>query len=98
MVHAGFVNKKFEALCLDKIVAEPEALARYSIHELVELSGSQGVEFLNWMAMRGALTGRVSERRSANKRHQSRFHRPASSKMKVGTVFCKILLQDHLAT
>jgi protocatechuate 4,5-dioxygenase, beta chain len=48
-------------LCLDKIVAEPEALTRYSIHELVELSGSQGVEFLNWMAMRGALTGRVSE-------------------------------------
>ena len=58
---AGFVNKDFYALCLDKIVAEPEALARYSIHELVELSGSQGVEFLNWMAMRGALTGRVSE-------------------------------------
>jgi protocatechuate 4,5-dioxygenase, beta chain len=58
---AGFVNKDFDALCLDKIVAEPEALARYSIHELVELSGSQGVEFLNWMAMRGALTGRVSE-------------------------------------
>jgi protocatechuate 4,5-dioxygenase, beta chain len=58
---AGFVNKDFDALCLDKIVAEPEALARYSIHELVELSGSQGVEFLNWMAMRGALRGRVSE-------------------------------------
>ena len=58
---AGFVNKEFDALCLDKIVAEPDALTRYSIHELVELSGSQGVEFLNWMAMRGALTGRVSE-------------------------------------
>ena len=58
---AGFVNKEFDALCLDKIVAEPESLTRYSIHELVELSGSQGVEFLNWMAMRGALTGRVSE-------------------------------------
>jgi protocatechuate 4,5-dioxygenase beta chain len=58
---AGFVNKEFDAVCLDKIVAEPEALTRYSIHELVELSGSQGVEFLNWMAMRGALTGRVSE-------------------------------------
>jgi hypothetical protein len=25
----------------------------------VELAGPQGVEFLNWMAMRGALTGRV---------------------------------------
>jgi protocatechuate 4,5-dioxygenase, beta chain len=58
---AGFVNKEFDALCLDKIVAEPDALTRYSIHELVELSGSQGVEFLNWMAMRGAMTGRVSE-------------------------------------
>jgi protocatechuate 4,5-dioxygenase, beta chain len=58
---AGFVNKDFDALCLDKIIAEPETLTRYSIHELVELSGSQGVEFLNWMAMRGALTGRVSE-------------------------------------
>jgi protocatechuate 4,5-dioxygenase, beta chain len=58
---AGFVNKEFDALCLDKIIVEPETLTRYSIHELVELSGSQGVEFLNWMAMRGALTGRVSE-------------------------------------
>jgi len=58
---AGFINKEFDELCLDKIVAEPEALARYSIHEWVKQSGSQGVEFLNWMAMRGALTGRVSE-------------------------------------
>jgi protocatechuate 4,5-dioxygenase, beta chain len=58
---AGFINKEFDALCLDKIVAEPEALARISIHDLVQQSGSQGVEFLNWMAMRGAMTGRVSE-------------------------------------
>ncbi len=58
---AGFVNKDFDKLCMDKIVNEPDALTRYSIHELVELSGSQGVEFLNWMAMRGAMTGHVSE-------------------------------------
>ena len=60
---AGFVNKEFDAFCLDKIIDEPERLARISIHELVEESGSQGVEFLNWMAMRGAMTGRVSELR-----------------------------------
>lgn len=36
-------------------------MTRYSIHDWVEQSGSQGVEFLNWMAMRGALTGRVGE-------------------------------------
>ncbi len=58
---AGFVNKEFDKLCMDKIVNEPDALTRYSIHELVELSGSQGVEFLNWMAMRGAMMGHVSE-------------------------------------
>jgi len=57
---AGFVNKPFDLMCLDKLVEEPEALTIYSIPELVERSGSQGVELLNWLAMRGALTGRVS--------------------------------------
>jgi protocatechuate 4,5-dioxygenase beta chain len=46
---------------MDKLVGEPELLTRYSIHDFVEESGAQGVEFLNWMAMRGALTGQVSE-------------------------------------
>ena len=58
---AGFINKEFDKLCLDEIVGNPDSLTRYSIHDWVQLSGSQGVEFLNWMAMRGALTGRVSE-------------------------------------
>ena len=58
---AGFINKEFDQLCLDKVVGEPEALARYSIHDWVEEAGAQGVEFLNWMAMRGALTGQVRE-------------------------------------
>lgn len=58
---AGFINTKFDQFCMDKIVGEPELLTRYSIHDLVEEAGAQGVEFLNWMAMRGALTGRVTE-------------------------------------
>ena len=58
---AGFINKEFDTLCMDKIVNDPEVLARYSIHDWVEEAGAQGVEFLNWMAMRGALTGQVSE-------------------------------------
>lgn len=58
---AGFINKEFDQLCMDKIVNEPEALAGYSIHDWVEAAGAQGVEFLNWMAMRGALTGHVKE-------------------------------------
>jgi protocatechuate 4,5-dioxygenase, beta chain len=57
---AGFINKQFDLMCLEKIVSDPEALTGYSVHELVELAGSQGVELLNWLVMRGALTGRVS--------------------------------------
>jgi protocatechuate 4,5-dioxygenase, beta chain len=58
---AGFINTEFDQLCMDKIINEPDVLARLSIHDLVEEAGAQGVEFLNWMAMRGALTGAVSE-------------------------------------
>jgi len=58
---AGFINKEFDTFCLDKIAGEPETIARYSVHDFVERAGAQGVEFLNWMAMRGALTGRVTE-------------------------------------
>ena len=58
---AGFINKEFDKFCMDKLVNEPEAIARYSIPDLVEQAGAQGVELLNWMAMRGALTGKVSE-------------------------------------
>jgi len=58
---AGFINKEFDKLCMDRLSAEPEALIGYSIHDLVEEAGAQGVEFLNWMAMRGALTGQVTE-------------------------------------
>jgi protocatechuate 4,5-dioxygenase beta chain len=58
---AGFINKEFDKLCMDKLSGEPEALTKYSIHDWVEEAGAQGVEFLNWMAMRGALTGQVTE-------------------------------------
>jgi protocatechuate 4,5-dioxygenase beta chain len=58
---AGFINKEFDKLCMDELAGDPAALTRFSIPQLVELAGAQGVEFLNWMAMRGALTGEVTE-------------------------------------
>jgi protocatechuate 4,5-dioxygenase, beta chain len=56
---AGFINKKFDLMCMDKIVHEPEALTRLSVLELVRDAGAQGAEFVLWLAMRGALQGRV---------------------------------------
>ena len=52
---AGFINKPFDLYCLEKIVHEPEMLARYSIRDLVELAGTQGPELIQWLVMRGAL-------------------------------------------
>lgn len=58
---AGFINKPFDMMCLEKIVGDPESLTHYTIHELVELAGSQGVELLNWLVMRGTLLGQVTQ-------------------------------------
>jgi len=58
---AGFINREFDQICLDKLVAHPEALTGYTITQLVDLAGTQGVEVLNWIAARGALDGSVRE-------------------------------------
>lgn len=58
---AGFINKEFDQFCMNELAHNPDSLTRYSIPELVEQAGAQGVELLNWVAMRGALTGAVSE-------------------------------------
>jgi protocatechuate 4,5-dioxygenase beta chain len=69
---AGFINRDFDLMCMEKIVADPAALTHYSIPELVELAGSQGAEFILWLIMRGALTGRV-------RRLHSNYHIPISN-------------------
>ena len=40
-------------MCMDQFARDPESLARYSSLQIVEAAGSQGVELLNWIAMRG---------------------------------------------
>ena len=69
---AGFINKPFDLFCLEKIIDEPEAIARYSIRELVELAGTQGPELIQWLMMRGALGPDV-------RALQSNYHVPISN-------------------
>ena len=83
---AGFINKDFDLFCLEQLVKTPEALTRYTIPQLVELAGSQGVELLNWIAMRGALTGRVSK-------VHSNYHIPISN-----TASALLVLDNHAGT
>jgi protocatechuate 4,5-dioxygenase, beta chain len=58
---AGFINKPFDLKFMDTLIAEPEWATQYSIHELVEKTGTQGVELLMWLAARAAVPGRVRE-------------------------------------
>jgi protocatechuate 4,5-dioxygenase, beta chain len=69
---AGFINRDFDRLCLERIIDRPERFTAFSSLDLVEVAGAQGVEFVNWLAMRGALTGKVTK-------VHSHYHVPISN-------------------
>ena len=58
---AGHINKPFDIAFMDSLAKDPAWATRYSINDLVREAGTQGIELLNWVAARGALTGQVSE-------------------------------------
>ncbi|WP_420177520.1 class III extradiol dioxygenase family protein [Kerstersia gyiorum] len=58
---AGFINKNFDLEFMDSLVKEPRWATQFSIHQLVELAGTQGIELLMWLATRGALGEHVRE-------------------------------------
>ncbi|MGE3642976.1 MAG: class III extradiol dioxygenase family protein [Beijerinckiaceae bacterium] len=57
---AGFINKEFDRFCMDNIAGNVEAITALSNHDIIEKAGSQGVELMCWLAMRGAMSGHVS--------------------------------------
>lgn len=69
---AGHINKEFDLQCMEKLVGDPGALLHYSIDDLIEIAGSQGVELINWIAARGALAGAV-------RKLHSNYHIPISN-------------------
>ena len=56
---AGFINKPFDLAFMDSLIDHPEWATQFSIHELVQKTGTQGVELLMWLAARGAVGGPV---------------------------------------
>ncbi|MFM1817349.1 MAG: Protocatechuate 4,5-dioxygenase beta chain [Pseudomonadota bacterium] len=53
---AGFINKAFDLQFMDSLVSNPEWATQFSSLDLVEKTGTQGVELLMWLAMRAALS------------------------------------------
>jgi protocatechuate 4,5-dioxygenase beta chain len=58
---AGFINKDFDLKFMDSLVDDPQWATQFSTFQLVEQTGTQGVELLMWLATRGALGRQVRE-------------------------------------
>lgn len=69
---AGLINQPFDNAYLDKIVSEPRTLAAMPHLEYLRESGSEGIELVMWLVMRGALNDQV-------KVLQRFYHVPASN-------------------
>ena len=58
---AGLINKDFDSAFMDRLVADPDDLANMHHVEYMREAGSEGVELVMWLIMRGALDGEVNE-------------------------------------
>lgn len=69
---AGYINREFDLKFMASMIDDPKWATQYSIEELVELTGTQGIELLMWLVARGALPGKVC-------RLHSNYHIPISN-------------------
>lgn len=69
---AGLINPEFDQAFLADIVDNPQRLLDISHEEYIRKAGSEGIELILWLVMRGALTGAV-------RKLHSFYHVPASN-------------------
>jgi protocatechuate 4,5-dioxygenase beta chain len=58
---AGFINTEFDTAFLNRLVKDPEGLAKVPHYEYVREAGSEGIELVMQLIMRGALGRDVEE-------------------------------------
>jgi protocatechuate 4,5-dioxygenase, beta chain len=69
---AGLINAAFDAAFLDRLIADPEGQAAVPHIDYIREAGSEAIELVMWLVMRGALAPRVRELRRF-------YHVPASN-------------------
>jgi protocatechuate 4,5-dioxygenase beta chain len=69
---AGLINSPWDNAFLDRLIADPDGLSRVPHLEYLRAAGSEGIELVMWLIMRGALDDRVAVR------HRF-YHVPASN-------------------
>jgi protocatechuate 4,5-dioxygenase beta chain len=56
---AGHINKDFDLAFMESLTTNPKWATQYSIPEIVEKVGTQGVELVMWLAARATMKGTV---------------------------------------
>ena len=81
---AGLINREFDTRFLDKLTADPAGLVKLPHVDYVREAGSEGIELVMWLIMRGAL--------KADTREVYRFYHVPASNTAVG----HIILQNPI--
>ena len=69
---AGLINPTFDRMFLTNIETDPQSLADLSREEYVIEAGSEGIEMIMWLVMRGAMNDEIT-------RISETYHVPASN-------------------
>ena len=75
---AGLINREFDTQFLNRLTSDPEGLAGLPHLEYVREAGSEGIELVMWLIMRGAL--------EADARELYRFYHVPASNTAVGHI------------
>ncbi|HQX60254.1 MAG: protocatechuate 3,4-dioxygenase [Rhodoferax sp.] len=74
---AGLINKEFDTMFLDRLIADPAGLAQVPHIDYVREAGSEGIELVMWLIARGAM----ADMAGGGKPHVAHrfYHVPASN-------------------
>jgi protocatechuate 4,5-dioxygenase beta chain len=75
---AGLINREFDNAFLDKLIADPAAVAAIPHIDYVREAGSEGIELVMWLIARGAMKD-VAENPSLVRLRHRFYHVPASN-------------------
>ena len=57
---SGLINVDYDLACIDSVINDPDWLVSQTNSEIIEQAGTEGVEVIMWLAMRGALHSNVT--------------------------------------
>lgn len=69
---AGIINVDFDLECMEKIIHDPEWFTNISNTEIMRKAGTEGIETIMWMVMRGAVGNNI-------KTLHKHYHAPISN-------------------